>query len=120
MKKITFSLLLVCALILSGCGVTTTAMINDNTTLTNVELSKKNFVVLGQTEGVSSSTYILGFGGLSKRLYGQAKTDMLQNAKLRGKARAVVNITYDTHVSFYLVLSVYTVTATGTVIEFTE
>ncbi|MDR1500024.1 MAG: hypothetical protein LBI58_03490 [Tannerellaceae bacterium] len=120
MKKVTFAILLACALVLPGCGVTSTAMINDNTTLTNVELSKKNFVVLGQTEGVSSDMYILGFGGFAKRLYGKAKTDMLQKANLKGKSRAVVNITYDTHIAFYFFVNVYTVTATGTVIEFTE
>jgi hypothetical protein len=120
MKTLLLAISLAALLLLSGCGVTGTAIANGNTTLTNIELSQKNFTVLGQTEGEASDMYILGFGGLSKNLYGKAKNDMIEKANLKGKARAIVDITYETHTSFYLVVALYRVTATGTVIEFTK
>ncbi|MDR0995166.1 MAG: hypothetical protein LBL81_02615 [Tannerella sp.] len=87
--------------------------------LTNVVLSHKNFVVEGTVEGQAKNVYILGFGGLlSTNLLGEAKAKMIESANLRGHARAIVNVTYDTHVSCYVLFSKYTVTATGTVIEF--
>ncbi|MDR1880933.1 MAG: hypothetical protein LBQ78_08375 [Tannerellaceae bacterium] len=120
MKRVKVFIALICVLALSSCGYTKTAMTHGNTALTNVELSQKNFVVVGQAEGVATNSYVLGFGGLGKRLYSQAKNDMIQNAKLKGKARAIVDITYDKHVAHYVFFQVYTVTATGTVIEFTK
>jgi hypothetical protein len=121
MKKVKWFAGFICILLaLSGCGINTTVMNNNNTSITNVELSKKNFVVLGRVDGQASDMYVLGFGGLSKVLYGRAKNDMLQKIKMQGKARAVIDVTFDVHTSFYLLLFFQTVTATGTIIEFTE
>jgi hypothetical protein len=120
MKTVKLSAVLILTLLLSGCGFIMTTMNHDNTMLTNVELSQNNFVVLGQVEGVASSTYVFGFGGLSKQLYAQAKNEMIKKANLKGRSRAIVNVTYEKHVAIYLILEVYTVTATGTVIEFTD
>lgn len=93
-------------------------MTHENTALTNVELSRKNFVVVGQVEGVASSTYVLGFGGLSKQLYTKAKNEMIRKANMRGKARAIVDVTYEKHVAYYVFVAVHKVTAVGTVVEF--
>lgn len=120
MKTFKITIALCSILLLSGCGFITTSMKNDNTLLTNVTLSQNNFTVLGQVEGEASSTLILGFGGLSKQLYGKAKNEMIRKAGLRGKARAIVNVTYETHLSIMFVLQTTTVTATGTVIEFID
>jgi hypothetical protein len=116
--KITFAFFFM--LLLSGCGFISTTMNNDNTMLTNVTLSQNNFSVLGQVEGVASSTYIVGFGGLSKKLYAEAKNEMIRKANLKGRARAIANVTYETHVAIYFIVETITVTATGTVIEFTD
>jgi hypothetical protein len=120
MKTFKISILLLSVLLLEGCGFVPTTMRHDSTVLTNVTLSQNNFTVLGQVEAAASSTYILGFGGLSKQLYGQAKNEMIKKAGLKGRARAIANVTYEKHVAFYLVVEVVTVTATGTVVEFTD
>jgi hypothetical protein len=120
MKTLKITIVLICMSVLSGCGFIGTQMANDTTMLTNVELSQKNFAVLGEVEGVASTRYILGFGSLSKQLYAKAKNDMIRKAGLKGKARAIVNITYEKHSSFYVFVVVSTVTATGTVVEFTK
>ena len=120
MKTLKITIVFICMSVLSGCGFITTRMLNDTSMLTNVELSQKNFVVLGEVEGSASSRRILGFGGLSKQLYAKAKNDMIRKASLKGKARAIVNITYESHSSFYVFVIVSTVTATGTVVEFTK
>jgi len=106
---------------LTGCGVSSTAGSNSATSLTNVQLSQNNFRVIGRISGSANNWYVLGFGGLlSKHLYGEAKNAMLRKADLTGRARAVIDITYDTHVRTILLYSDYTVTCTGTLIEFTE
>lgn len=120
MKTLKIAIVLICMSVLSSCGFILTNMANGNTTLTNVELSQKNFVVKGQVDGSSSHWYIIGFGGLSRQLYAKAKNEMIQKASLKGKARAIVDITYETHVAFFVVVEIRTVTATGTVIEFTK
>jgi hypothetical protein len=118
MKILKISIALICMSVLPGCGFITTMMTHENTALTNVELSRKNFVVVGQVEGVASSTYVLGFGGLSKQLYTKAKNEMIRKANMRGKARAIVDVTYEKHVAYYVFVAVHKVTAVGTVVEF--
>ena len=95
-------------------------MTNNATTLTNVELTKKNFKVLARVEGEASSTYVLGFGGLSNALYTRAFDNMMNKVKLQGRARAVVNVMYDTEFNTYFLFSTRKVKAIGYLIEFTE
>ena len=45
----------------------------------------------------------------------------MDNANLKGGSKAVIDITYDTHISIvYAFFLTKTITATGYVIEFTE
>ena len=121
MKKL-FLILIVLPLLLSSCGTNLTTFFNASESMTQVELSENNFPVVERVMGESNNVYIFGIGGLSnKALLGQAKNDMMEKAGLVGTSRAMVNITYDRHVSgvppiYYEVK----VTATGYVIEFTD
>jgi hypothetical protein len=121
--KVVLSLVCIAGIIsFTGCGVSTTAGVNSATSLTNVQLSQNNYRVIGRISGTANNWYVLGVGGLlSKNLYGAAKNEMLRKADLNGKARAVIDVTYDTHVRSILIFYAdYTVTCTGTLIEFTE
>jgi hypothetical protein len=120
MKTLKIGIVFICMLALPACGMWSTSVRHEYTALTNVELSQKNFVVLGPVEGVAQEMYILGFGGMSKQLYGKAKNDMIRKANLKGRARAIVDVTYEKHTAFYLVAHICTVTATGTLVEFTR
>ena len=122
MKKTLFLSALVLTLILSGCGINTSIVGNVSNTITNVELSKKNFKILDKVTGESSNMYILGIGGLSnKSLIEKAKNQMMDNANLKGGSKTVVNITYDTHITIiYPIFFKKTITAAGYVVEFTE
>jgi hypothetical protein len=112
--------LLVCLVMLSSCGITTSHVSNNVTTVTHVQLSQNNFRVIGRVSGSAKNWYILGFGGLlSRNLYGKAKDNMMRKVDLTG-ARAIIDVTYDTHVREIIVYGDYTVTATGTLIEFID
>ena len=95
--------------------------VSNNLTDTRVVLDRSNFKVIGQAEGESSATYILGIGGLSKKaLKNNAINEMSKNAKLTG-AQSLVNIT--TNASIKMITPLYmqvTYTATANIIEFTK
>jgi hypothetical protein len=124
MKKITLLTIVasMLCLLLSSCGASKTVGVNHATSLTNVQLSQNNFKVVDRVTGKASNTYILVFGGFRiKNLYERAKNDMLEKADLIDKAKAVIDITYDVHVrSVLCIYSTYTITASGTVIEFSN
>jgi hypothetical protein len=123
MKKVLFSTIIITVMmsVLTSCGVSLSHVSNSVTTVTHVQLSQNNFKVLGRVSGSAHNWYILGFGGLlSQSLYGEAKNEMLQKANLTGVSRAVIDITYDVHTRTIVVFSDYTITATGTLIEFTD
>ena len=122
MKKIKLLSIVVSTIVIMGsCGVHSSLVGNINTNATNVELSKKNFNVVGQVKGKSTATYILGFGGIrNKSLIEKAKAKMLDEANLTG-AKAIVNVTIEDHYTM-IVPFFYrkTVTASAHVIEFTQ
>jgi len=121
MKKTVFFLALTLTLILTSCGASSSSMANATNNQTTVELSKKNFNVLGKVTGKSTNTYILGVGGMSnKALLEKAKNNMMENANLSG-SKALINITYDKHYNgFAPFYSVVTITASAYIVEFTE
>jgi len=89
--------------------------------VTQVELSKKNFQVIGSVTGESSAGYVFGVFGPSKQnLMDQARRDMISKAKLTGASRAVANITTDLKKTAYPFYSKITIYVSGDVIEFTE
>ncbi|MEC5166254.1 hypothetical protein RCH18_001990 [Flavobacterium sp. PL11] len=121
MKKILSLLSLSLALSIASCEGSASIVSNTSMSQTSVELSKKNFNILGDISGVSSNTYILGFGGNANRsLLEKAKSEMMKNAKLSG-SKALVNLTYDKHVNgFFPFYSKVTITASANIVEFTE
>ncbi len=122
MKTKTLLILFFSAILFTSCGISASVVGNGTTTLTTVELSKKNFKILDKVSGKSSNTYIFGIGGLSNTsVLENAKSKMFDNANLKGGAKTIANITYDAHYSFvFPIFMKKTITASGYVIEFTE
>ena len=106
----------------SGCGISSGLhnQLSVQGANTNVVLQKNNFKVLGTVSGTSDATYVLGVGLNKNTLIAQAKQQMLDNAKLEGASKAVINVTVEEHVTFILVYVKRIVKVHGTVIEFTE
>lgn len=76
-------------------------------------------MVLDRVSGEATATYIFGIGGKShKALLQDAMAEMYGNANLSGSAKALINITYETHTTTIIVYSRTTYTASGNVIEF--
>ena len=108
------------ALSLSSCGITGHQVSKYNVAQTQLQLSQKNFKVVGNVEGSSHATYVLGIGGISRRAIKEnAIADMYRNANLTG-AQMVTNITTTVKRRFYLLWSQYDYIASGQIIEFTE
>ena len=99
MKNYNWAVLLVLALVLStSCRVHDGLTRNENQHQTQVVLSEKNYRIIKYVEGDASARYYFGIGGgKSKRgLVARARENMLANAGLIGKSRAVINETVET------------------------
>lgn len=122
MKKLTLSYLFIIFLIsITSCGFHNGLTKNYNAHNTEVQLNRKNFKVIKTLSASSTATYILGIGGIDKRaLIANARAEMIKNAEMEGAAKAIINETVEIHVSNLIVIAKYTVTVSGTVIEFTE
>lgn len=121
MKKVLLFVVLSASILMTSCGGSASVMGNSNVSQTNVELSKKNFNILGKVSGKSSNTHVFFIGGMSNRsMLEKAKNDMMANANLSG-SKAVINVTYDKHYNGFLPFySKVTVTASAYIVEFTE
>ena len=99
MKNYIWAVLLVLPLVLStSCRVHDGLTRNENQHQTQVVLSEKNYRIIKYVEGDASARYYFGIGGgKSKRgLVARARENMLANAGLIGKSRAVINETVET------------------------
>lgn len=106
---------------LSSCSIMQEATTNQNLIQTNVVLNQKNYKVIGTVTGESKQCYILGIGGLSKKsLRESAMSDMLNNADLKGGARAIINANVQYKNQFYVLWGKRKAIAHGTIIEFTD
>ncbi len=116
------SIVFLTSILMTSCGIHSAMVGNINNNTTNVELSKKNFKVIDRVSGKSTATYVFGIGGLSnKALIEKAKTEMLENANLIGGAKAIINLTTESHISIvYPFFFQRTVTVSGHIVEFTE
>lgn len=112
----------VCATALTSCGLSTNLTSNQNSLQTNVVLNKNNYKVVKTITGEETATYIFGIGGLSmKALKDNATANMIKNAKLEGKAQAIVNTQVSVKTAIVTPLYVKRIaTAEAQVIEFTE
>lgn len=118
MKKLFFLGTMV--MLLSSCGIHIPNTSNVNENQTQVVLSQRNYKIVKHVSGYSEQTYILGFGGLSKKsLKESAISDMIKNAELTG-SQAIINTNVQFKNAFYLVASTCKAEATGIVIEFTD
>lgn len=121
MKKCLFVAAIAAAGLLSSCATSMHLTTNHNVTQTNVDLSQKNYRVIGTVEGSATISRVLGIGGVSKKaIKDNAYANMVKNAKLSG-SQAIVNTTTEVKnrgvVPFYVKT---VVTTTGQVVEFTE
>lgn len=108
------------AVMLSSCGMTSHRISNYNVAQTTLKLSCDNFEVIGNVEGTSHATYVLGIGGVSRRAVKEnAIADMYRNANLTG-AQAVINVTTTVKARFYFLWVKYDFIASGQIIEFTK
>lgn len=117
-----YPIILIVVVLLTGCGVNS-GIINQysvNGTNTNVVLEKKNFKVVETVSGEATDTYLFFIGGFKQTLVAKAKQKMIENAKLEGTSKAIINVTLEEHNKFMFIYIKRTITVHGTVIEFTE
>ena len=116
------SIVFLTSMLMTSCGIHSARVGNLNSNVTNVELSKKNFKVVDKVSGTSTATYIFGIRGHSnKALIEKAKSKMLENANLIGGARAIINLTTESHISIiYPIYFKRTITVSGHIVEFTD
>lgn len=114
-------------LALPGCGVYGNMTSNQNQNQTSVVLNEANFKFVGNVSGEVSQTYVLGFGGLRRSaLRNNAVDKMMQEAReknpgLMSGSKAVINVSVNENVKIITPLFIKrTVTAHGTIIEFTK
>ncbi len=107
-------------LMCSSCGISRSATSNTNLTQTEVQLTKKNFKVIGTVTGESTQNYWLGIGGMSKKSMDEsAISDMYQKANLKG-SQAIINTNVSHKNKMVLIYTQAKAIATGTVIEFVD
>jgi hypothetical protein len=121
MKRIIISIGIIAALFAtSSCGVSNAFIFNVNSNATQVQLSQKNFRIIGKVKGSADVSYVLIFGGLNKKqLFNNAYANMMDSADLSTGSRTLANIVTEEHVGgvppFYFTR---TVTVSANVIEF--
>ncbi len=93
----------------------------DSQKVSEVKLTRNNFIVIGRAYGTYTATYVLGIGGLSKPTAAtNAIANMYDNAALRG-SQAVIDVTTSQRTTSYLgIVNKIEYTASGTIIEFTD
>ena len=113
--KFFFSIVAIVSVFLSSCASIHSGYMNNS-----AALSQPNFSYTQRNvQGVSTATYILGIGGLSKEtLVNSAKLNLMDEALLKDN-QALVNTTVNFRNSYYLGLVVtVTCTVTADVVEF--
>ena len=90
-------------------------------TSTQVQLGSNNFVVVGSVSGQAEANYFLKvFGPSDQNPVDQARRDMFNKAELKGKSRAIVNITTDEKYCDYILGYKRTIYLAGDVVEFVK
>ena len=85
--------------------------------MTEVQLGQANFDVVKSVTGEASANYFLGIGPSQQDLFAQAKRDMVAKAGLEG-SQALVNITTDTKISWFLLWRQREVSMSADVVQF--
>ncbi len=113
-------LLLTLVLFFSNCSVHEGLSSNLNNHTTGVVLSQNNFTVVKSVQGEAKVNTFFGIGGAKNALIAEAKANMLAQASLIGKSRAIINETVEINRSFFPIVGVYKVTVSAHIVEFTE
>lgn len=98
MKIFRGTLILIISILLStSCKVHEGLTRNENQHQTQIVLSEKNYRIVKYVEGDAYARYYFGIGGGSSKrgLVARARENMLKNAGLIGKSRAVINETVE-------------------------
>lgn len=108
MRKVIYFLGICSMLSLTGCiAFNTTPYSNVDAVNTVVDLSQKNYEILGVVEGFSEQVYVLGIGGYSKKsLFENAKADMYKNADLKDGEALIYPSTTTSVVNYVVVTKV--------------
>lgn len=108
-------------LVLSSCGTQSPMTGNLNQTQTSVVMSNANYKIVGSVSETVKQKYVLGMGGLSvKALKESAQSKMINKANLTG-SQAIINTNVQSTVKMFTPIYIErTVTAYGTIIEFTK
>ena len=109
--------LAVITVFISSCGFNggTFASLNS----TEVVLDEANYTYVGNATGEATSTYVLGFGPFGDQILVQkAKQDLADKVNLYDGARALVNMTVDVKVSYFLFVVKHTAFISADVVEF--
>jgi hypothetical protein len=115
------TLLGVSLVVMSSCATHNGLTANLKSQNTQVILSQDNFKIGERIEGKANATYVFGIGGLSKKsLLETARTNMYENANLQGSSKALVNETFSTKTSFFLLFWKHQVNVSADVVEFTK
>ena len=121
MKKRSIAGIIALAGLMTGCAASSQMTLNQNIAQTNVELSQKNYRVVGTVEGQASITRVLGIGGISKKaIKANSHAEMVKNANLKG-SQALINVTTEIKMRGFIPFYTKNVYTThGQIIEFTE
>ncbi len=116
MKTYKWAVMLLLTIVLStSCRVHDGLTRNENQHQTQVVLSEKNYRIVRYVEGDASARYYFGIGGgkSQRGMVARARENMLVNAGLIGKSRAVINETVETQYkqSFFMTEIRYIVSA---------
>lgn len=94
---------------------------NLNSHETNVVLSRPNYKVIKYVQGESVAKYFLGIGGYgNKGMIAQARQNMLRNAGLIGKSRAVINETVEIRTKQLLLYTEFRYIVSAYIVEFND
>lgn len=114
------TVLLLVLFVTSSCKYHLGLTHNENHHQTQVVLDEKNYTIVKYVEGDATARYLFGVGGgASKRgIIARARENMLRNAGLLGKSRAVINETVELRTKQFLVFTEVRYIVSGYIVEF--
>ena len=122
MKKVIMGVAFAAILGLTSCGVSSHLSHNQNQNQTSVVLNQANFKTVETVSEKVSQKYVFGLGGITKKaLRESALSKMTNSADLKGGSKAIINTSV--HETVKMITPIYmecTVTANGTIVEFTK
>ncbi|MBP1663982.1 MAG: hypothetical protein H6Q19_1122 [Bacteroidetes bacterium] len=114
------AMLLLTVILSTSCRVHDGLTRNENQHQTQVVLSEKNYRIIKYVEGDAFARYYFGIGGGKRQrgIVALARENMLRNAGLIGKSRAVINETVETQYKQFFFVTEVRYIVSGYVVEF--